>query len=220
MDAVSTPRELTPEICRKLGFVRAPDRSHAWRNAVILVLVFGAPLSVAGYVGYAALLALSVLLGVLGWQMFERDLAASGEKLYCTGDEAIARVLWVEPPGQGRRDHLACIEYSARGSAITAKSTGAPLARQGLRPGDQIRVIYDPERPKRCLLIERATPEDRERLGAPPAPCKDDDGCGGDCQCAEGGCGDACKCAGGKKSGGGCGGGGCGGGGCGGGHHG
>jgi uncharacterized membrane protein YgcG len=152
----------------------------------------------------------------------EHREAIGRERLYREGHEVVARVVDVEPAGAGRRDHVVRVEFMVESAHVKAVVFGAPLARRGLRPGEHVMVVYDPQAPQRCIVVERAKREVVAALEAaassandgasvravlPPEEIEEEHhhhggGCGGG-GCGGGGCG-----------GGGCGGGGCGGGGC------
>jgi hypothetical protein len=158
----------------------------------------------------------AVVLGVIpSVRWLEHRDAISRERLYVEGEEVVARVVDVEPAGAGRRDHVVRVEFLAGEQLVRGVVFGAPLARRGLRPGENVLVVYDPRTPQRCIVVERVkldaiTAEGGEAATSfrgkplpPPEEVEEEHhhahgGCGG------GGCG-----------GGGCGGGGCGGGGCG-----
>lgn len=222
VEARRAPRTLTPELRRKLGLPARTFEPYRWPHAVIAVFVFGIPLALAGHPGLAVLLAFVALVALPLWHRAEHRVATAGEALFRDGDEALARVLFVEPAGPGKRDHAIRVAYVVEGTRIEARVVGAPLARQGLRPGEEIVVFHDRRELARCLVVERATDEARQRA-ATPAPLAHDDEhecCGGGKCDGKGGCGsgEACDgkggCGGGGCGGGGCGGGGCGGGGC------
>lgn len=209
------PRTLTPALRRKLGLPARAFEPYRWPHAVIAVFVFGIPLALAGHPGLSVLLALVALVGLPLWHRAEHRVATAGEALFREGDEALARVLFVEPAGPGKRDHAIRVAYEVGGARVEARVVGAPLARQGLRPGEEIVVFHDRRELSRCLVVERATDATRERFGASAPLAHDDEHecCGGGKCDGKGGCGSGEACDG--K--GGCGGGGCGGGGCGGG---
>ena len=220
--AASEPRALTPEVRRKVGLPERTLAPYGWPTAVIAVFVFGVPLAIAGHPGLAALLALAALVVVPVWRRVEHRAATAAEGLYRDGQAALARIVYVEPAGPGRRDHLIRLTYAAAGARVETKIVGAPLARQGLQPGEEVVVVYDPRQPTRCLVVERATAEARERACLAAETSIDvhehAHACGGGACDGKGGCGSGGGCDGeGACGGGGCGGegGGCGGGGCG-----
>jgi hypothetical protein len=95
------------------------------------------------------------LIVLPAWRSVERRESTAREQLYVHGDEAVARVLEIEPPGAGRRDHVVHVEYFVGDTRHEARIVAAPLARQGLRPGDDATVVFDTKSPTRCLLIQK-----------------------------------------------------------------
>jgi hypothetical protein len=147
-------RVLTPEVRKRVGLPRHKTK-YPWARAVILTAVFGVPLALAGWASLTAILALVALIVLPAWRSVERRESTAREQLYVHGDEAVARVLEIEPPGAGRRDHVVHVEYFVGDTRHEARIVAAPLARQGLRPGDDATVVFDAKSPTRCLLIEK-----------------------------------------------------------------
>lgn len=214
------PRELTPELRKKIGLPAKPMAAFPWATALIAVGTFGIPIALAGYWKLSALIAVAVLVGWPIWRRVEHANERAGEQIYRFGIEAVARVIDVEPAGPGQRNHLTVVEFMVGDDRVTAKVVGAPLARKGLRPGEDVIVIHDRTTPTRAVVVDRVERVGAKRRKGPP-PARQEDaadeplGCGGG-GCGGGGCGKGGGCGGGGCGGGGCGGGGCGGGGCGG----
>jgi hypothetical protein len=239
-------RALTPEVRKLTGLPRVSYKPYPWRIAFLMVAIGVIPLIVLGKWMFVALF-LTVVLGVVpSVRWLEHREAIGRERLFLEGREVVARVIDVEPAGTGRRDHVVRVEYLVGDARVQGVVFGAPLARRGLRPGENVLVVYDPQTPQRCIVVERVKAEAIAAIAAanegaagaengasyrgmalPPPEEEEDDhghahgGCGGG-GCGGGGCGGGkCDGKGGCGSGGGCDGGGCGtgggGGGCGGG---
>ncbi len=205
------PRELTAEMRKKVGLPAKAMAAFPWATALIAVGTFGVPIALAGYWKLSTFIAVAVLIGWPIWRRVEHANERAGEHTFRFGAEAVARVIDVEPAGPGQRNHLTVVEFMVGETRVTAKVVGAPLARKGLRPGEDVIVIHDRDVPTKAVVVDRV-----ERTGAKrrkgPAPARVEDaadeplggGCGG------GGCGKG-ACGGGACGGGGCGGGGCGG---------
>jgi uncharacterized membrane protein YgcG len=224
-------RALTPEVRKLTGLPRVSYKPYPWRIALLMAAIGVIPLVVMGKWMFVALF-LTVVLGVVPsvrWLEHREQIAR--ERLFLEGREVVARVIDVEPAGAGRRDHVVRVEYLVDEVRVQGVVFGAPLARRGLRPGENVLVVYDPQTPQRCIVVERVKAEAIAAITAaaasaaggesgatyrgmalPPPEEEEEDhghahgGCGG------GGCGGG-KCDGKGGSGGGCGGGGGGGGG-------
>ena len=157
-------RALTAEVRKRVGLPKSEGR-YPWARAVIATGVFGVPLALAGWGSLTAILALVALIVLPAWRAVEQREARAREELYLRGDEAVARVLEIEPAGAGRRDHVVHVEYFVGDTRHEAKIVAAPLARHGLRPGDDATVVFDPRSPTRCLLVEKIA-----RVPKPEAP--------------------------------------------------
>lgn len=156
---MSTRPPLTPELRKRLGLPLTPPARYPWPIALLLVALGLGPLLLAGYRPLAGALVL-VGLGVLpAMRWMERREFSERERLYEQGQEGFAVVQEVEPAGAQRNDHLVRLEIFTQGRRISTMVSGSPLARKGLGPGDDVKVIFDPSDPRRCLLIERARRE-------------------------------------------------------------
>lgn len=205
----SVGRALTPDVRKRVGLPRIEGR-YPWARAVIASAVFGVPLVLAGWSSIAFVIALVALVVLPGWRHLERREARARESLYVRGDEAIARVLEIEPAGSGRRDHVVHVEYFVGKTRHEARIVAAPLARHGLRPGDDALVVFDAENPTRCLLVEKIAraPKVEKQGGVEIVDAVFDDDAGGDAGDATtdaptdddfgagpiGGCGHGCGC--------------------------
>jgi len=150
------PREITPEVRKLVGLPKVRRRPFRARLAVISVS-FGAALALWGY-PRIALIVLLVALGflpVIDWWEF-RD-AKRREAIYREGEEAIARIIEVEPGGRTRRDHIVRLEFFVGRTRVETRVIGAPLARRGIGPGDDVIVVYDQTQPTHCLIVERVS---------------------------------------------------------------
>lgn len=150
---------LTPELRKRLGLPLAPAARYPWPVAAMVVVLGFGPLWLAGYRSLAGVLvALGfVVLPAMRWM--ERREWQERERLYALGREGFGVVLAVEPAGDQRNDHIVRLELFVEGKRIQTIATGSPLARKGLGPGDEIKVIYDERDPRRCLLLERSRRE-------------------------------------------------------------
>lgn len=147
---------LTPELRKRIGLPMAPAAPYPWPVAGIMVTLGVGPLWLAGYPSIAGALVL-IGFGVLpAMRWMERREFAERERLYEHGQEGFAVVLAVEPAGDQRNDHLVRLEIFTAGKRIPTMVAGSPIARKGLGPGDDVKVIFDTKDPRRCLLIERA----------------------------------------------------------------
>ena len=151
--AVARPRALDASTRARLGIFDSSSVVYPWPSAVIATLVFGVPLVVAGRPALAAFVALAAVVVLPTVRAYERRALATAERIYRDGDEVVARVTFVEPPGPGRRDHAVGVEYFAGEGRVTARIVGSPLARRGLRPGDDVVAYVDPAAPTRVLLV-------------------------------------------------------------------
>jgi hypothetical protein len=185
-----TPRAITAEVRKRVGLPRS-DARYPWARAVIATGVFGVPLALAGWASLTAVIALVALIVLPAWRAVERREAAARERLYVHGDEAVARVLEIEPAGAGRRDHVVHVEYFVGDARHEAKIVAAPLARHGLRPGDDASVVYDPKSPTRCLLVQKIARA--PRVEAPPS-AEIFDAVFDEDPITTGGCGHGCGC--------------------------
>ena len=200
-----TPRPITAEVRKRVGLPKSAAR-YPWARAIILTGVFGLPLALAGYGSITAILALVALIVLPAWRAIERRESTARERLYTHGGEAVARVVEIEPAGAGRRDHVVHVEYYVGNTRHDARIVAAPLARQGLRPGDDASIVFDPKDPTRCLLIRKiarvraaevptTTSTEPKAEGAPvpeifdavfdeePTPMGGGGGCGHSCGC-------------------------------------
>lgn len=156
---METRPPLTPESRRLLGLPPASALKYPWPAAVITVLLGVGPLWLAGYRSIAVLLVVLgfVILPTMRWM--ERRERKDRERLYHQGRDGFGVVLAVEPAGAQKNDHLVRLELFIAGKRIETFVTGSPLARRGLAPGDDVKVIYDERDPRRCLLLERSRRE-------------------------------------------------------------
>jgi hypothetical protein len=160
-----TPRPITAEVRKRVGLPKSATR-YPWARALILTGVFGLPLALAGWGSLTAILALVALIVLPAWRAVERRETTARERLYTHGDEAVARIVEIEPAGAGRRDHVVHVEYYVGNTRHDARIVAAPLARKGLRPGDDAAIVFDPKEPTRCLLILKIA---RVRAAEPPS---------------------------------------------------
>jgi hypothetical protein len=72
-------------------------------------------------------------------------------------EETVARVIEVEPGGRTRRDHIVRLEFFVGKQRVETRVIGAPLARRGIGPGDDVVVVYQKDQPAHCLIVERVT---------------------------------------------------------------
>jgi hypothetical protein len=148
-------RALTPDVRRRLGLRSADERPYRWEFAALVVGLACAPLLFAGY--RALPLGVAVvglgLLPALRW-LEARELRVR-DRIYTDGHEAFGQVLAVEPGSDANKDRTIHLQFWAEGKKVEAKVVGCRLARQGLGPDDDVRVLFDPAEPKRCLVIEK-----------------------------------------------------------------
>lgn len=150
------PRELTPELRRRHA-VPAPDETpYRWSFAALLVGLAAVPLLAAGWVRSAIALALFALAGVPASRWLARKDAEQRERIFTHGKETYGQVLDVEPAGPNNKDRSLRVELWVEGERVTAVVQGCPLARRGLGPGDDVRVLYDEGDPRKCLVVEKA----------------------------------------------------------------
>ena len=166
--APRAPREITADIRKRVGLPRTHGR-YPWARAVIVTGVFGVPLVLAGWASIAVVIALVALAVLPAWRAVERREATAREVLYLFGDEAVARVVEIEPAGSDRRDHVVHVEYHVGNTRHEARIVAAPLARKGLRPGDDAVVVYDRKQPTRCLLVEKVARAPKVEAPARPS---------------------------------------------------
>ncbi len=146
---------LTPALRQKLGLPSVQTKPYPWLLVVILLVLSAGPLWLAGY---PKLMAVLVVLGLgviplVHWLESHDRLAR--ERLYYEGREGFATVVEVEPAGDRRNDHRVRLEMRVDGKIVRATVVGCPLARQGLGPGDEVRVAHDARDPRRCLVLGR-----------------------------------------------------------------
>lgn len=147
---------LTPALRQKLGLPAVADRPYPWPLAVMMVALASGALWLAGYPKLMAVVAAAGLVVLPGVRWLEGHDRSERERLYRQGREARATIIEVEPAGDRRNDHRVRLELFVDGKPVTATVVGSPLARQGLGPGDEVRVIHDERDPRRCLLLGRA----------------------------------------------------------------
>ncbi len=134
-------RALTPEVRKLTGLPRVSYKPYPWRIALLMAALGVIPLIVMGKWMFVALF-LAVVLGVIpSVRWFEHREAIGREQLYREGREVVARVVDVEPAGAGRRDHVVRVEYLVDDAKVQGVVFGAPLARRGLRPGENVLVV-------------------------------------------------------------------------------
>ena len=154
-DATPRARTLTPKLRKWLGLPAANRQPYRWSFAVFFVAVGSIPMIFAGW-WYLAITLAIVALGVVPLiRALEHRHTDARETLYHKGKEAVARVIDVEPGGAKQHDRTVRVEFFADRVRIAAPVMGSPLARRGLRPGDDVVIVYDPASPQHCLLIER-----------------------------------------------------------------
>ena len=147
---------LTPALRQKLGLPATQTRPYPWLMALLLVALAAGPLWLAGYPKLMALLVAVGFVILPGVRWLEGHEREQRERLYRQGREAFAVVVEVEPAGERRDDHRVRLELRLPGDPIRTTVVGSPLARQGLGPGDEVKVIYDERDPRRCLILGRA----------------------------------------------------------------
>ncbi len=208
------PRVLTAKIRRELGLPPAVVAPYRFGFALLMVGLVSVPMLLLGWYRLSVVMALIVLGLLPAVRWWEKREAALRDRVYTHGREVIARVTDVEPGGPDRGGKIVRVQFLAGEEAVQASVLGAPLARRGLGPGDDVVLLHDEVDPTHCLILSRvARSKPRRAVRRPPR--SEGGGCGGG-GCGGGGCGGG-GCGGGGFGGGGCGGGGCGGGGCGGG---
>lgn len=156
-DATGAPRSLTPEVRKALGLPAGSRVGYRWSFAALSVAVVAIPMLLAGLVKTFALFAFVALVGFPFVRWLERRDVEQKERLYRDGAVGWATVLEVEPGGDGNKDRPVHLELWLGGQAVRATVRGSPLARRGLEPGADVRVIYAAEDPRRCLIVERGT---------------------------------------------------------------
>lgn len=205
------PRVLSAKIRKEVGLPPAVVAPYRFGFALLMVGLVSVPMLLLGWYRLSVVMAL-VVLGLLPavrwWEKREAELR---DRVYTHGREVIARVTDVEPGGPDRGGKIVRVQFLAGEVAVQASVLGAPLARRGLGPGDDVVLLHDETDPTHCLILSRvARSKPRKAVRRPPR--SEGGGCGGG-GCGGGGCGGG-GCGGGGCGGGGCGGGGCGGGGC------
>lgn len=153
--APRAPRVLTPALRKTLGLPAAKG-GYRWTFAALTVAVVAAPLLLSGLAKVLVAFAFVALVGLPLARWLERRDVQAREALYRDGDDGWATVLEVEPGGDGNRDRPVHLELWVGGEVVRATVRGSPLARRGLEPGADVRVIFAPEDPRRCLIVERA----------------------------------------------------------------
>ncbi|MCC6645211.1 MAG: hypothetical protein IT374_06555 [Polyangiaceae bacterium] len=153
LDAIP-PRELTPALRKAIGLPARAAR-YRWSFAALTVGAVAVPLLLAGLPKVLGLFAFVALVGLPLGLWIERRDAAAKEELFRHGALGWATVLEVEPGGDSNKDRPVRLELWVEGAAVQTTVRGAPLARRGLEPGADIRVIYAADDPRRCLIVER-----------------------------------------------------------------
>lgn len=154
-DESGAPRALTHEVRRRLGLERRDVKPYRWSFAALVVVLACAPLLVAGYRLLAAAVAMMGLVVLPALRWLEGREAAARDRLYTHGREAFAQVIAVEPGSDHNRDRTVHLRLWVDGRVYEAQVAGCRLARQGLGPDDDVRVLHDPEQPLRCLVVEK-----------------------------------------------------------------
>jgi hypothetical protein len=152
-------RALSPALRAELNLPVVARTPFRWAFACLIVATACLPLVLASMWKAAALTVFVGLVVVPAVRWIEAREASWREEVYRTGVEAKGRVLDVEPAGAGRRDHLVRVVFVAGGASVRASVVGCPLARKGLRPGDDIAIIHDAKMPTRCLIVRKTEPE-------------------------------------------------------------
>jgi hypothetical protein len=156
---LSTPREaLTADVRERVGVPNVKARPYRWKWAMFVCAIAAGPMWLAGLYALLASLCAVALVLLPALSRLESREAGERERLYLTGREAVARVIEVEPPGERRRDHVVRFEFFTGDTADTrvrAAVVGAPIAQRGLKPGEDVVIVYDPLHPTRCLLVDR-----------------------------------------------------------------
>jgi hypothetical protein len=147
-----TSRSVTPAIRAELGMPALTASPYPWAFASLVVGTACVPLVIAS-LWTACFLAASVGLVVLpALRWFERREAGWREKVYRYGVEASGRVLDIEPAGSDGKDHLVRVEFRAGSGLVRTSVLGCPLAGRGLFPDDAVLILFDADRPTRCLI--------------------------------------------------------------------
>jgi hypothetical protein len=149
------PRPLTPEIRAQIGLPTADRRPYRWAFAAMVVAIAAVPLVLAGWANAAVAVAIFAFVVLPAYRAWERREIDRLEQTYLHGDEAVARVVDVEPAGPGRTDRTVRLEFFAGPKHVRASVLGSPLTRKGLAPGDDVVVAYAPSEPSRCVIVER-----------------------------------------------------------------
>lgn len=159
-------RPLTPEIRAQIGLPAADRTPYRWMFAVMIVAFAAVPLVLAGFAKGAVAVAAFAFVILPAYRVWERREIERLEQAYVHGDEAVARVVCVEPAGPGRTDRTVRLEFFAGGERVRASVVGSPLTRKGLAPGDDVVVTYTRGEPSRCVLVERVrrTPKRDEAI--------------------------------------------------------
>lgn len=150
-------RELTPEVRRAVGLPAASKAGYRWSFAALSIALAAVPLLLAGMTKVLIVLAFVALVGVPFVRWLEHGDALAREKLFRDGNEAWAVVLEVEPGGDNNKDRPVHLELWVDGNPVKTVVRGSPLARRGLEPGADVRVVYEPGDPRRCLILEKGT---------------------------------------------------------------
>lgn len=148
------PRTLDATARARVGLGKAPA-PYAWPLAAFVVALAVAPLAFAKLWWLCVAVAVGglVVLPALRWQ--ERHEHTLREKAFTHGDEVVGRVVAIEPGGPTQQDRVIRVEFDAGNKRYTASVRGSVLARQGLMPGEDVEVFYDPANPLRCVINER-----------------------------------------------------------------
>lgn len=148
-------RDLTPELRKTVGLPPASKSGYRWSFVGLSVALAAIPLLLAGMGKVLAVIAFVALVGVPFVRWLEHGDAIAKEKLFREGLEAWASVLEVEPGGDNNKDRPVHLELWVDGAPVKAVVRGSPLARRGLEPGADVRVVYQPGQPHRCLILEK-----------------------------------------------------------------
>ncbi|GAC1352945.1 MAG: hypothetical protein NVS3B20_08820 [Polyangiales bacterium] len=149
------PRALTKESRKRVGLPKVHARPYRWSFVALVVVIATTPMLLAAYYRTAVITVVVAFALVPLLQWWERREAQVRERLFLNGEEAVARVLEVEPGGAREHDRTVRLEFFADKARVSATVMGSPLARRGLRPGDDVVVVYDRIEPTRCLIVER-----------------------------------------------------------------
>lgn len=147
---------LNAETRKRLGLPLTTPKPYPWALAVLLVVLGVGPLWLATYHRAAVALVVIGLIVLPVMQWVEHHEKIERERLYLHGNEGHAVIIEIEPPSDKRNDHRVRLEVFAGGQKIRTTVVGCPLARQGIGPGDEVRVAYDPRDPRRCLILGRS----------------------------------------------------------------